>query len=105
VEREIEDLETLIAEAGGSAFVFGGSSGGMLALDAAAHGAAITRLAAYETPLNVDDSSPPLPDNYLSRLIELLEADRRSDAVEHWFTEGLHLPEQAVAGCAASHSG
>src|ERR1700704_2654379 len=32
VEREIEDLQALILEAGGSAFVFGYSSGAMLAL-------------------------------------------------------------------------
>src|SRR5712691_5510416 len=34
VEREIEDLEALIDEAGGSAFLYGHSSGGCLALDA-----------------------------------------------------------------------
>src|SRR5689334_24283834 len=38
VQREIEDLADLIAEAGGSAMVFGGSSGAALALEAAAHG-------------------------------------------------------------------
>src|SRR5712691_10427918 len=45
VEREIEDLEALINEAGGSAFVFGMSSGGVLALYAAARGLAINKLA------------------------------------------------------------
>src|SRR5512135_3587311 len=48
IEREIEDLESLIKEAGGSAFVFGMSSGGVLALDAVARGLAITKLALYE---------------------------------------------------------
>jgi pimeloyl-ACP methyl ester carboxylesterase len=38
VEREIEDLAALIAEAGGSAAVFGNSSGAILALRAAAAG-------------------------------------------------------------------
>ncbi|HEX8035938.1 MAG TPA: alpha/beta hydrolase, partial [Ktedonobacterales bacterium] len=55
-EREIEDLDALIAEAGGSAFVFGMSSGAALALDAAKHGLAITKLALYEPPFIVDDS-------------------------------------------------
>src|SRR4051794_20516966 len=36
VQREIEDLKALIDEAGGNAMVFGGSSGGALALEAAA---------------------------------------------------------------------
>ena len=55
VEREVEDLEALINEAGGSAFVFGMSSGGALALDAAARGLAITKLALYEVPFNSGD--------------------------------------------------
>src|SRR5688500_14306039 len=36
VEREVEDIEALIREAGGSAYVYGISSGAALALDAAA---------------------------------------------------------------------
>lgn len=38
VEREVEDLAAVIAEAGGSAFVYGFSSGGLLALHAGASG-------------------------------------------------------------------
>ena len=35
VQREIEDIEALIDELGGSAFLFGNSSGAILALEAA----------------------------------------------------------------------
>src|SRR5688572_27028172 len=35
VDREIEDIEALIDEVGGSAFIFGSSSGAVLALEAA----------------------------------------------------------------------
>lgn len=59
VEREIEDLEALLNESGGSAFVFGMSSGGVLALDAAAQGLAISKLALYEPPFVVNDNRPP----------------------------------------------
>src|SRR5918912_3183200 len=48
VEREIEDLEALIGKAGGSAFVFGYSSGAILAVRAAAHGLAISQLVLYD---------------------------------------------------------
>jgi pimeloyl-ACP methyl ester carboxylesterase len=48
VEREIEDLAALIADAGAPAVVFGWSSGAVLALDAAAAGLPITRLALFE---------------------------------------------------------
>src|SRR5215472_6289850 len=61
VEREIEDINTLITETGGSAAVFGYSSGAILALHAAAHGLAITKLALYEPPFLVDDSRPRPP--------------------------------------------
>jgi pimeloyl-ACP methyl ester carboxylesterase len=98
IRREIEDLAALITAAGGRAFVFGGSSGGILALDAAARGVPITKLALYEPPLMVDDSHRPLPEDYQPRLSELVAADRRSDAVALWFTDVLGLPEQAVTG-------
>ncbi len=67
VEREIEDLEALIAEAGGSAYVFGFSSGGILSLKAAAQGLAISKLVLYEPPLifkpaSDNAPSPDLPD-------------------------------------------
>src|SRR5260370_25987530 len=51
VDREIEDLAALIAEAGGSAAVFGYSSGAILALKAAARGLGITKLVLYDAPV------------------------------------------------------
>src|SRR3712207_4988967 len=47
VEREVEDLDAVIDDAGGSAFVYGTSSGGVLALEAAAGGLAVTKLALW----------------------------------------------------------
>src|SRR5437016_13420262 len=41
VEREVEDIDALIQDAGGAAFVFGMSSGGYMVLEAAARGLAI----------------------------------------------------------------
>src|SRR6516225_9646514 len=61
VEREIEDIEALIKEAGGSAYVYGISSGAGLALEAAAQLPGITKLALYEPPFMVDDTHPPVP--------------------------------------------
>lgn len=81
VDREIEDLDALIAEAGGSAYVFGLSSGAALALEAAARGSAITKLALYEPPFIVDDSRAPVPDDIVSQFQKLLADDRRGDAV------------------------
>jgi pimeloyl-ACP methyl ester carboxylesterase len=98
VEREVEDLQALIEEAGGSAFVFGGSSGAVLALDGAARGLPIGKLALYEPPFIVDDGRPPLPDDYVARLTELASAGRRGDAVEYFMTQAMGMPAEAVAG-------
>lgn len=97
VEREIEDLDALINEAGGSAYVYGISSGAVLALTAANHGLAIRKLALYEPPLAVDDSRPPVPADYIQRLTKLVEDDRRGDAVEYFMTVGVGAPPEMVA--------
>jgi pimeloyl-ACP methyl ester carboxylesterase len=82
VDREIEDLDAVIREAGGSAFVYGISSGAALALEAANRGAPIRKLALYESPCIVDDTHAPLPTDFLSRLQGLVAAERRSEAVK-----------------------
>jgi pimeloyl-ACP methyl ester carboxylesterase len=97
VEREVEDLGALITEAGGSAFVCGMSSGAVLALDAAASGLPIERLAVYEPPFVVDGGRPPVPADYLPRLDELLAAGRRADALELFFTTAIGIPADFVA--------
>lgn len=81
VEREVADLAAVIAAAGGSAQVFGGSSGAALALHAAARNPAISALALWEPPYHVDDSAPALPDDFAARLAELVERGKRGDAV------------------------
>ncbi|MEN3284223.1 MAG: hypothetical protein V7607_5363 [Solirubrobacteraceae bacterium] len=97
VEREIEDIAALIAEAGGAAAVFGYSSGANLVLNAAGAGLAITRLALYEPPFVVDDSRPRPPDDMADRLAKLIAAGRRGDAVELFQTEVIGMPPEVVA--------
>lgn len=96
--REIEDLQAVIAEAGGSAYVFGNSSGAVLALDAAANGVAIDKLALYEAPFIVEDSRAPVPDDYLATLTKLLAENRRGDMVELFMGTVIGLPAEMVAG-------
>lgn len=98
LEREIEDLEAVIGAVGGEAFVLGHSSGAALALEAAVAGAPISRLALYEPPYIVDDTRPPVPDDYVATLRHLAEEDRRGEAVEYFWREALQMPEQAIEG-------
>jgi pimeloyl-ACP methyl ester carboxylesterase len=97
IEREIEDIGALIEEAGGSALVFGGSSGAVLALDAAARLSGITKLALYEPPFVVDDSRQPVPDGFVDQLQELIASGRPGDAAEAYMTVGANIPATAVA--------
>ena len=96
VEREVEDLDALIGLAGGSAFVYGHSSGAALALEAARAHLRILRLALYEPPYIVDDSRPPLPNDHLSHLQTLLAAGRRDEAVAYFMAEGVGVPPEVI---------
>jgi pimeloyl-ACP methyl ester carboxylesterase len=97
VEREIEDIAALIDAAGGSASVFGYSSGANLALKAAASGLPITKLVLYEPPFNADDSYPLLPADLGDQLDKLVSAGRRGDAVELYQTQAVGIPEDVAA--------
>ncbi|MEX0816374.1 MAG: alpha/beta hydrolase [Gaiellales bacterium] len=97
VDREVDDLLALIVDAGGSAFVFGHSSGAVLGLEAAAHGLPIAKLALYEPPFIVDDSRPEFPRDYVTRLDELVSAGRRGDAVEYFMTVVVGVPADMVS--------
>jgi pimeloyl-ACP methyl ester carboxylesterase len=96
VEREVEDLASILAAVGGSASMFGVSSGAALAFEAAAAGLAIGRLAMFEPPYRVD-GSPPLPEDFMARIAELTSSGRNGEAVEYFLTKAVGLPGQAVA--------
>jgi len=97
IEREVEDIAALIDAAGGSAFLFGHSSGAVLALEAARLlPGKIAKLALYEPPLIIDDSRPPTPENYASHLTELVSAGRRGDAVAYFMAE-VGTPAEMIA--------
>jgi pimeloyl-ACP methyl ester carboxylesterase len=94
IDREVEDIGALIAEVGGRASLFGLSSGAILSLHAAAHGAAVDRVVGYEPPYMFGDgNAPDLP----ARLGELVDAGRPADAVVLFQTEGIGLPPEIVS--------
>lgn len=92
LEREIEDLDALIAAAGGSAAVFGYSSGAVLALRAAAHGLPISKLVLYDPPPTGERAEAVAP-----QLADLIAAGRRGDAVELFQTDMVGIPPEIVA--------
>ncbi|MGH9243955.1 MAG: alpha/beta fold hydrolase, partial [Acidimicrobiales bacterium] len=97
VEREIEDLDVLLAAAGGTATVVGLSSGAALSAEAAATGLPIDALVLWEPPFSVDADGPRQAKRYFDKLHELLAADRRGEALAH-FMRRVGLPEEMIAG-------
>jgi pimeloyl-ACP methyl ester carboxylesterase len=98
VAREIEDLEALIAAAGGTAFLYGHSSGASLALEAAvALGEKITGLAMYEAPYNDDPEAKRAWGEYIEQLTDALAAGRRGDAVA-LFMSYVGIPTAQIEG-------
>jgi pimeloyl-ACP methyl ester carboxylesterase len=98
VAREVEDIAALIDVAGGAAFVFGHSSGAILALEAARAlpETRITKLALYEPPFIIDDSHPPMPEGFVARLKGLIAAGRRGEAAVT-FSAFVGLPAEMIA--------
>jgi pimeloyl-ACP methyl ester carboxylesterase len=91
VEREVEDIAAIVREAGEPVFVYGISSGAVLAVEAASRGVPIRKLALYEAPLMVDDSRPPLGTDFLPRLRAEIAAGRRGAAVK-MFMQAVQVP-------------
>jgi pimeloyl-ACP methyl ester carboxylesterase len=97
VAREVDDLAALVDAVGGSAYMYGISSGAALALEAASRGVAVTKLALFEAPFIVDDSRPAVPGDYAGRMLALLAADQRGKAVATFMRQGIGLNPAIVA--------
>ncbi|KUH38095.1 MULTISPECIES: alpha/beta fold hydrolase [Streptomyces] len=80
-EREVEDLAAVVAVAGAGAGVHGTSTGGALALEAAAAGVPVGRLSVYEPPYGADDDA--------------------HDGVPAWRLAGIHARVLVVDGGAS----
>jgi pimeloyl-ACP methyl ester carboxylesterase len=101
LEREIEDLDALIAQAGGSAHLYGVSSGGALALEAAAAGSAVDRVAVYEVPYNPAADWLAGWGAYREGLAAALAEGRRGDAIE-LFMRVADTPDEVIEGARSS---
>jgi pimeloyl-ACP methyl ester carboxylesterase len=98
VEREVEDVEVLIDEAGGSAYLYGISSGACLAMEAAAQlGNKVKKLAMYEAPYDEVERAAEGWKAYRSKLDELIATDRNGDAIA-LFMNMVGVPDENIAG-------
>jgi pimeloyl-ACP methyl ester carboxylesterase len=97
VQREVEDLAAVIDAAGGSAGVFGHSSGAILGLEAALAGLPITRLAVYGPPYIVG-TDRARPTGLADEVAEALAATRPGDAAAAFMAQAVEMPAEAIAG-------
>ena len=92
-EREIEDIEALIDEAGGTALLHGTSSGAVLALrTAAALPGKVIKVATYEAPMLVDDSRTAPPVDYRQQVDRMVAEGRNGDVVAFFMTKVVGAP-------------
>lgn len=92
IQREIEDLAAVIGAAGGQAHVWGLSSGAVLALEAAAAGLPIRKMAVQEPPLGVDPADRRPPADLRQHVTGLISAGQRGAAVRYFMVEGMGAP-------------
>jgi pimeloyl-ACP methyl ester carboxylesterase len=99
IEREIEDIGVLVAEAGGTASVYGHSSGAGLVLHAAAAGLPIAKIALHDPPyaLDGDEEARRSAREYGETLKATLSEGRRGDAVELFMTL-VGMPQEMIEG-------
>lgn len=98
IEREVEDVAAVAAAAGGSAYLYGSSSGAALALIAAEalHGT-ITKLALWEPPFILDPNARP-PADQVEQYNTMLAEGRRGDAAQYFMEKVVGMPAEFVAG-------
>lgn len=92
VQREIEDLAAVMTAAGENPYVYASSSGAALALEAAAAGIPIRKLAIFEAPYTGIGTVDGIPVNHEGRLNDLLAENRRGAMVSYFLVKMINLP-------------
>ncbi|WP_066372712.1 alpha/beta fold hydrolase [Herbidospora mongoliensis] len=91
VEKEIGDLAAVIDAAGGSAYLYGMSSGCLLAVHAAAAGLPVPKIALFEPPLSFT------PDPAFTAAVRDVLASRGKRATVEFFNRAIGVPDDLIA--------
>ncbi|HSX17251.1 MAG TPA: alpha/beta hydrolase [Patescibacteria group bacterium] len=96
-DKEVEDIEALIDGLGGSAYLYGHSSGCVLALMAAIKlGNKVKGLTLYELPYNSEPLAQEASAAYRKELAQLLSEDKRGEAVA-LFVKSVGVTDKQIA--------
>ncbi|MEZ2389511.1 alpha/beta fold hydrolase [bacterium RCC_150] len=97
LQDEIDDLDTLIGIVGGTATLYGSSSGGAISLAATAAGLPVTRLALWEVPLREELGTDGA--EFLAGLRERIQSGDKAGTIEYFMKD---MPPEWLAGAKAS---
>ncbi|WP_227379800.1 alpha/beta fold hydrolase [Haladaptatus halobius] len=89
IKREIEDIDALIDEAGGLAYLYGISSGAVLALKAASQlePEKVTKLALNQPPVEVGEEAEQQFSEFRQEMDDLLKAGKRDEVIEFFLAD------------------
>src|SRR5436305_7492358 len=96
VEHEVDDIAALIDAVGGRASLWGWSSGGAVALRAAAADVGVEKLMVYETPFKTDPQAKYPADDYGTRLSQIVAVGDRTGAAKHFMRNAVGIPGPLV---------
>lgn len=97
VQHEVDDVAALIDAVGGRASVWGWSSGGAVALRAAAADIGVEKLIVYETPFKTDPAAKYPADDYGPRLEQIVAEGDAMRAAKHFMRNGIGMPGPLVS--------
>lgn len=98
IQREIDDIAAMAAASGGTAFLYGTSSGAALAAEAArALPGTISKLALWEPPYIIEGTRPFPPANTAQVFRDFIAQGKRGEAAEYFMTELVGLPPEFAA--------
>ena len=103
VAREVEDLAALITAVGGTAAVYGHSSGAGLLVEAAAAGLPISKAVLHEPPYSPDDPEAQRQSDESAVVVERLIAEGQNLNAVTEFLQMTGMPEDAAKEWAASN--
>lgn len=96
IEREIEDIEVMIDAAGGKAYLYGHSSGAVLALEAALRlGDKVDKVIMYDPPYVHNVTEKAKYGKLSEQVHELLQTDKNGAAMKA-FLHGIGMPKLFV---------
>ncbi|GAA1551556.1 alpha/beta hydrolase [Kribbella lupini] len=103
VAREVEDLAALITALGGTAAVYGHSSGAGLLVEAAAAGLPISKAVLHEPPYSPDDPEAQRQSDESAVVVERLIADGQNLNAVTEFLQMTGMPKDAAEEWVASY--